>query len=80
MIELQQGDAWTERGRWTRRLFHDGTTEPPLRSAHVCCPGCGQTMSLRNHHIASDGTVTPSVVCGLDCGFHDMVKLVGWTG
>lgn len=43
-----------------------------------CCPKCNQT-GLLNHEIADDGTVTPSVQCPeTGCGFHEMIKLVGW--
>jgi hypothetical protein len=42
------------------------------------CPGCGKFQSLGDHTIASDGTVTPSVVCAYGCGFHDFVRLIGW--
>jgi hypothetical protein len=44
------------------------------------CPNCGFRASLRNtHSIASDGTVTPSVVCPHEgCTFHEMVKLEGY--
>jgi len=50
------------------------------------CPSCGLPISLENHSIAADGTVTPSVVevfgdkakCG-ECGtFHESIKLEGW--
>lgn len=27
--------------------------------------------------VAHDGTVSPSVVC--DCGFHEFIRLEGWT-
>jgi hypothetical protein len=36
-------------------------------------------MSLSLHRIAADGTVSPSLVCPYYCGFHDYVRLVGWT-
>jgi hypothetical protein len=34
---------------------------------------------LRNHRIASDGAVSPSVVCpNPQCDFHEFVRLEGW--
>lgn len=42
------------------------------------CPKCGETGSLMNHAIAADGTVSPSVICSYNCGFHDHIKLLGW--
>lgn len=43
------------------------------------CPKCGQ-VTLLNHGISDDGTVTSRVRCGkLGCVFHDYVRLVGWT-
>jgi len=56
------------------------------RVAIMCCPACGQDVSLSHHTITEDGTISPSVVCptiGYDgsvkcpCGFHDMIKLMG---
>lgn len=48
------------------------------KSAVVCCPGCGKPGSLMDHQIAADGTVSPSLICPRECGFHDTVKLGGW--
>ncbi len=40
---------------------------------------CNHGMNIRNHTIASDGTVSPSVVCPHPgCGWHVFVRLVGW--
>lgn len=42
------------------------------------CPHCGTAAEL-DHSIASDGTVTPSVVCPvIGCDFHEYVRLEGW--
>lgn len=39
----------------------------------------GHTLTLRNHSVAADGMVTPSVVCLVeDCDFHEWVKLDKW--
>lgn len=52
------------------------------KSASFVCSN-GHDGTLLDHEIASDGTVTPSVVCngipnGEGCSFHEMVKLEGW--
>lgn len=54
------------------------------KSATLACPTCGQWAALLDHVILDDGTVmgppgqAGSVVCPYNCGFHDMVKLLGW--
>jgi hypothetical protein len=48
--------------------------------AILICPTCRQWGSLaRTHRVDTDGTVHNSVICGYKCGFHDWVKLEGWT-
>lgn len=47
-------------------------------SASFTCPNCGELGSLSAHHIAPDGTVTPSLICPYECGFHEHIKLEGW--
>lgn len=50
--------------------------EPPR--AIVSCPKCGFRAEL-DHEIASNGMVTPSVVCPSDaCDFHDNILLEDW--
>ncbi|WP_139043822.1 hypothetical protein [Allomesorhizobium alhagi] len=62
---------------------HSGTWRPAIRdgfaTANICCPKCKQIGSLEpaDHQIAEDGSVSPSVVC--DCGFHEHIRLIGWT-
>lgn len=63
-----------------RPLFLD-TTHLRKSASFVCSNG--HDGALLDHEIASDGTVTPSVVCngipdGEGCDFHEMVKLEGW--
>lgn len=48
------------------------------RKAFFSCPTCGRLGSLIDHEIADDGTVTPSVVCSYDCGFHEYIVLKDW--
>lgn len=46
--------------------------------ASMTCPD-GHGLILRNHAIASDGSVSPSVVCPTpQCDFHEFVLLKGW--
>ena len=53
-------------------------SEGKERSAIVRCSN-GHIGRLWDHEIASDGVVTPSLVCPEDeCDFHEWVKLVGW--
>jgi hypothetical protein len=51
-----------------------------VATAAIACPACGGWFSLvKNHTIASDGTVSPSVVCTHPgCTWHVFVRLDGW--
>jgi hypothetical protein len=42
------------------------------------CPGCEQWQYLEDHSIDEHGQVVPSVECGEDCGFHDVVRLLNY--
>lgn len=64
------------------------TIDPELRAeapaiyagyqATLVCPK-GHACWLRIHHIAADGSVSPSAVCPIaGCGFHDFIKLLDW--
>lgn len=93
MLELKRG-AWGERGSWHGAVgVNDPWLHPGLmhyRTAIMCCPACGQDVSLSKHTVQEDGTVTPSVVCPTKeeqdrghsfmcpCGFHENLKLIGW--
>lgn len=65
-------------GQWWPTKYPDGRL-----SATLYCSECEKPMSLANHKIADDGTVTPSVVCPQEnvecprCGFHEFVRLNG---
>lgn len=50
-------------------------------SVLVRCPLC-QTVAALDHDVASDGAVSPSLVCPNDsaCSWHVVARLVGWTG
>lgn len=57
-----------------KRVTRDG-----VRVVKVCCPACGVWGELADHKIGSDGTVTPSALCGNgDCPFHEHIALDGW--
>lgn len=68
MITLKHDPELATKGTW--RGF--------MRTAVVSCPGCGQEAPIKEHHIFYDGTVTPSLVCPFDCGFHDWITLENW--
>lgn len=47
--------------------------------ANVTCPVCGNTFSLSNHTITSNGNVSPSVICPQPgCTFQEYIHLDGW--
>jgi predicted RNA-binding Zn-ribbon protein involved in translation (DUF1610 family) len=50
------------------------------QTALMACPECGKVFSLRDHQIDPNGVVSPSVVCAANCGFHDFVRLLNWSG
>lgn len=60
------------------KILEKGQWRPFVATAVCCCPKCGNIARL-GHEIASDGIVTPSLVCPFDgCDFHEMVKLENW--
>lgn len=53
-------------------------TRSVFKAELTCSSGHG--VSLRNHSVAADGAVNPSVVCLTPgCGFHEIVRLEGWS-
>ena len=47
--------------------------------ALITCRQCGEETAIVTHTVASDGTVTPSLVCPIpDCTEHIMGRLEGW--
>lgn len=46
----------------------------------VTCPSCGGRADLTDHTIERDGTVSPSLICPRECGWHDTAKLAGFEG
>jgi hypothetical protein len=71
---------WTGSDRPPRLMWKD--CHPRTRAtfkAELTCSN-GHSVSLRGHSIASDGRVSPSVVCRTTgCDFHDFVSLDGWS-
>ncbi|BBL75423.1 hypothetical protein MishRS11D_25210 [Methylomagnum ishizawai] len=49
------------------------------KTAFIVCPDCERRIHLNPHVVSDDGAVTPSVVCGGPCAFHEFVRLEGWT-
>lgn len=69
LLERTEGE-WPAAGEW----------RPLGDKALVACPGCGESATLTDHTIKSDGAVHPSLVCPFDgCDFHDWVKLSDWS-
>ena len=47
--------------------------------ASITCPN-GHGLTLRGHSVASNGDVSPSVVCpDRNCDFHAFIRLKRWT-
>lgn len=63
--------------------------DPDWRYVTICCAN-GHLATVahlthpelhRGHTIATDGEVSPSVVCPITgCDYHEFVRLVGWSG
>jgi hypothetical protein len=58
--------------------------ERPIQVSALALVTCDQghecRVSERVHQIASDGTLSPSYVCGgTNCVFHEFVRLEGWS-
>ena len=80
------------RGRVAIRRFAAVSADPPPMhwapchpstvrrfKASMTCPN-GHGLTLRGHSIASNGDVSPSVVCPeLGCAFHEFVRLKRWS-
>lgn len=73
--EAPSGDRWL---KGIGPLWRGGTQLVGERTAMVSCTR-GHVASLSGHIIATDGTVSPSLVCPeAGCDWHVMAKLVGW--
>jgi hypothetical protein len=66
-------------GTWKPGVFQDQVSVPAKRTALFACPVCGNVFSLSGHNIATDGIVSPSVVCPYPpCTFHEFIQILGW--
>ena len=75
-VELVRG---RERGQWWPVLVDEYTH--PRWTVVVVCLECGAKLFARNHTIAPDGVVSPSLghpEGAAPCGWHHHVKLIGW--
>lgn len=64
---------WPQRGQW------QAVAVKGARTAAICCPECGTTLSLRNLEIKCDGRVVGVVICPVDdCNFREFAKLEDW--
>ena len=63
-------------GTWKRAVVDDEPT------ANVGCPRCSFRAPLAGTHVIDkNGAVEPSLQCGNEaCGFHEVIRLVGWVG
>ena len=68
-------------GTWTRVLV-DEFGDRPRWGAMVRCPDCSRPLLARDHHIADDGQITPSLGHPTEyppCGWHVSPKLLDWS-
>ena len=57
---------------WRLCIGLDGKTYPSLKDSNGCVFG------IETHSVSADGVVSPSIVCGYGCEFHEFVTLEGW--
>lgn len=80
-----------QRYKHVRIPLHQGLGDPPPGYWKPCAPSVvhrfkaeltcpfGHGMTLKGHSVASNGLVSPSVVCHhRECGFHEYVVLADW--
>jgi hypothetical protein len=73
VITVPKSDQY-DPGTWKLLSLPEGK-----KSATFTCPN-RHTGSLEDHEILADGSVHPSVLCTFDgCGFHEFIKLEGWS-
>ena len=66
LIRKSDAVTWPDQGEWVPIWIEGKIT------ARVGCPGCGTISAMSDHDIAADGSVTPSVGCPNDCGYHEV--------
>lgn len=78
-MDIQKSEAFTP-NTWRHWIDRDFAQKTDIQTAVLTCPNCGNAMSLKEHTIAENGAVSPSVVCPeKDCTFHEFVVLKEWT-
>jgi hypothetical protein len=70
---------WSDEEERTGATAAESTPEgEKLPQAVLACAN-GHLSTIRNHTIAADGTVSPSLLCYVkDCGWHVFGRLEGW--
>lgn len=68
-------DPWT--GPVPKGTYHSVATTAIQRTVRVACPSCAKAQDVTRHHITPEGVISPPLLC--PCGFHDTIRLVGWT-
>lgn len=73
MSGIEHDQNLSKPNTWARWEYQSGRVCVVTRCAN------GHIGSLDDHTIASDGTVSPSVVCQHEgCTYHEFIQLVGW--
>lgn len=73
MIQIKHDQELVAPNTWAKHIYQSGRVQVVTRCSN------GHIGSLDDHEIASDGTVSPSVVCQREgCNFHEFIKLEGW--
>lgn len=74
MIQIKHDQELTGPNTWAVYRYQSGRVQVVTRCAN------GHIGSLDDHQIASDGTVSPSVVCqSAGCDYHEFIRLDGWS-
>lgn len=78
MIKLSRSDDFVP-NTWRQWIDRDFKNKVDVTTACVTCPNCGNAMSLKEHTIAENGIVSPSLICPTEnCSFHEFVHLEDW--
>ncbi len=77
-MNVPKSDTFTP-NTWRNWIDRDFARKADVHTACVTCPNCGNPMSLKEHTIAANGAVSPSLVCPTEgCQFHEFVILEEW--
>lgn len=77
LVDIPKGKG---RGTWQRWIAFEYDPAKRHWTATICCPDCGEMLSLINHTISDNGQVSPSVGHwkNIACPWHTNPRLVGW--